>query len=383
MSPLQISVDELRRLRMRRQCLLPRLPRPALVQVVKTLVGVQAQLPSAMQLALRARLEGLTLAEVEAARVQERSLVRTWCMRGSMHLLLADEVDWLLSNLAPTILNGAWRWLEKRAGLERGRAEQVVDQAYRVLKEQGPLTRPDLMQAVAQTQGAGVEKAAAGVVWLNGILGRVCFGPDKGAQPTYAALDDWLGRPIQAGGPAQRVELARRYLQGYGPAEPEDMAAWWEMPLGEARAAWQALQGELVALQCEGRTLWMLDSQFSGELEISNKPTRNSSSAERTVRLLPAFDTYFLGYRQRDFAVDAQHQKDVFHGGQLVPVVLVDGSAAGVWRYVRAGQRINIEARSFTAFDEQVRQLIAEEAQDIGHFFGLIPALTFTPAAGP
>jgi hypothetical protein len=366
-----IDIWALRSLHMRQQCLAPRLPKAALNQAVKTLVGVQAQLPSAMELSLCARLEGLTLADVDAARQQDRSIVRTWCMRGSMHLLAADDVDWLLSSLSPAIINGGWRWLEKRAGLERGRAEQVIDQALRVLKGQGPLTRPELMNRVAKTQGAGVKKAAAGIVWLNGLLGRVCFGPDKGVKPTYVALEDWLDRPIQVGGAPDRIELARRYLQGYGPAEPEDLAAWWGMPLTEARAAWEALQDALVEVQCEGRRLWMLASQFEREISLRNSPM------EHAVRLLPAFDVYLLGYKWRDFAVMPEHQAKVFHGGQLVPVVLVDGLAAGIWHYERRGERINIEASPFSSFDEPVRELIAAEAQDIGRFYGLTPVLKF------
>ncbi len=373
-SPQQISLVELCALRMRAQCLAPRRPREALIDVVKALCGVNAQLPSAMALALRARVKDLSIEDIETRRVNDRALVRTWCMRGTLHLLAADDVDWLLSALAPTVIQSGWRWLEKRGGLERARAKQILDEAYKTLKKNGPMTRRDLMTAVAKKHGAGVTSAAAGVVWLNGMLGRVGFGPDQGAQPTYVALDDWLGRKVKISKKPDHLELVRRYLQGYGPAEPRDLAAWWTLPLTEAKAAWTLLQKELIELHVEGQSVWFLSSE---SLALAN-----ASLQGRTVRLLPAFDTYLLGYHTRDFAVPPKYQNRVFHGGQLAPIVLVDGCVAGTWRYEQRGtyDEIRIKVTPFSSFTSEVRDLIAEEAHDIGRFFDLTAALSYTGA---
>jgi hypothetical protein len=123
------------------------------------------------------------------------------------------------------------------------------------------------------------------------------------------------------------VELARRYLQGYGPAAPRDLAAWWGLPLTEAKQAWAALETELTELRVGGQSVWLLSPDASDWAD--------TSAPERSARLLPAFDTYLLGYHARDFAVPPLYQDRVFHGGQLVPVILVDGGAAGTWRYER------------------------------------------------
>ena len=369
-SAKQISLSELRALRMRAQCLAPRLPRKALVEVVRTLCGVQAQLPSAMALALRARVKDLSIEDIETSRVEDRALVRTWCMRGSMHLLAAEDVDWLLSAITPAVLRSGWRWLEKRGGLERERASTILDEAHKTLQENGPMTRRDLMTAVAKRHGAKVMPAAAGVVWLNGMLGRVGFGPDHGAEPTYVALEVWLGRKVKVSKKPDHVELARRYLRGYGPAEPHDLAAWWELPLTDAKEAWALLHKELAELHVEGQPAWLLSSESAALADASRQG--------RTVRLLPAFDTYLLGYHARDFAVPPTYQNRVFHGGQLVPIVLVDGCAAGTWRYEQRGQQIRIKVTPFSSFTSEVRDLIAEEASDVGRFFGRVATLSFT-----
>jgi hypothetical protein len=366
----QISLGELRALRMRAQCLAPRLPQTALVDVVKAVCGVNAQLLSAMALSLRARVEDLSIDDVETSRVKDRALVRTWCMRGTMHLLAADDVDWLLSAIAPTVIRGGWRWLEKRAGLERERAEKVLEEAYKTLKANGPMTRRELMAAVAEKHEPEVKAAAAGVVQLNGVLGHVCFGPEHGAQPTYVALDDWLGRKVKASAKPDHLKLVRRYLRGYGPAAPRDLAAWWGLALAEAKAAWALLQEELIELDVEGQPVWLLASESS--------PLADSTRPSHTVRLLPAFDTYLLGYHIRDFAVPLKYQNRVFHGGEIVPTILVDGCAVGTWRYEQRGTQIRINVTPFSSFTAEVRDLIAEEANDIGRFFGLGAALSYT-----
>jgi len=212
MTTTTLTIEELRMLRLKAQCLLPRAQTTALVDVVKALVGVQAQLPSAMELALRARVAGLTLDEVNRCRVEERAVVRTWCMRGSMHLLAADELGWLLGAISPGILRGAWRWFERRHKLTQEQAARIVEDAYQTLKDNGAMTRRDLMQQVARGDKA-IEATAHGVMHVNAMLGRVCVGDDDGAEPTYVALDDWLGHTLTLED-ADYVRLARRYLQG-------------------------------------------------------------------------------------------------------------------------------------------------------------------------
>ncbi len=369
--PERITLNELCALRMRAQCLAPRLPRKALVDVVKRLCGINAQLYSAMVLSLRARIENLSIEDVEASRATDRAVVRTWCMRGTMHLLAADDIDWLLSAVASSEKRGGWRWLERRGGLERKRAEKVLDAAYETLKINGAMTRRALMDMIARKFGSDVRPAAAGVVQLSGLLGRVCFGPDDGANPTYVALDDWLDRKVKLSKEPDYFELSRRYLRGYGPAAPRDFAAWWGSPLAQAKAAWASLEDESIELDAEMQAVWLLQSDRPA-LKKTDRPAQ-------TVRLVPAFDTYLLGYHNRDFAVPPRYQARVFHGGEIAPTILIDGYAAGTWRYELRGTQIRIKATPFSSFTSRVRDLIAEEADDIGRFFGVAAVLSFTP----
>ena len=365
-SSRQISLAELRWLRMGSQSLFPRRPKGNVLAVIHSLLGVNAQLPSAMYLSLRARVEGITKEEIDDLRISQRLTVRTWCMRDTMHLLAARDVAWLLSMLPASLVEDGWRWLERRAGLPRVLARQILDEAWQTLKVNGPLTRSELVQALIPQYGQQAKSAAAGIVHLNGLLGRVCFGPDRGADPTYVAMEDWLSPSLILPCAENFGELALHYLRGYGPVSVQDFAAWWGSTLSDAKKAWSQMNDELIYCNFDGQPLCM-----------TGEPSADLGSPDPVVRLLPAFDNYYLGYRVRDFAVPIEHQPRVFHGGEIVPVILLDGSAVGTWHYERRGRQMRILARPFTDFVHPIRELIAEEAADIGRFYQLKPVLSF------
>jgi hypothetical protein len=321
-----------------------------------------------MELALRARVDGLTVDAIDRLRIDQRSVVRTWGMRSTLHLLPTADLEWMLATLDPANLKAAWRWLEKRAGLDRTRSAAMLEAACALLQAHGPLPRRELMARVSEVVGFDTQPAAAGAMLLGGLLGRICFGPDRGSKPTYAALDHWLGQPIDISRSPELTRLARSFLTGYGPAGPRDLAAWWGMPISQARAAWENLKDELTVVEVDGENLSELKGASTPEIAHS-------------VRLIPAFDTYLLGYDRRDFAVPRGLQGQVFHGGQIAPVILVDGLAVGTWRYAQHAGKIRINATPFSEFSSPVREGIAAEAEDIGRFYGLKQDLVFSKLA--
>jgi hypothetical protein len=168
------------------------------------------------------------------------------------------------------------------------------------------------------------------------------------------------------------AELARRYVIGYGPASDRDLAAWAGITLTHARRGWAALSE---------------DAAFA-EVDVEGAPMRVSLAAldalnqarspAPKVRLLPTFDNYLIGYADRSLILSPSVYGEVFHGGQIVPAVLVDGEAVGVWRYQRKGKRLAITARPFAdSFSEAVQEGIAAEADDIGRFWEMPTSLTW------
>ena len=302
----------------------PRL-RGGVPEVVRRLCGVQAQDAAAARLAIRARTEGLTAADVDAA----PGVVRTWGWRGTLHLLLRDDVPWvhaLVAERENRAVASRWRALALDEGIyARARAaiaERLAD---------GPATRAELREALA---AAGVDASGQRLPHLvrraafEGLLHHPLDG-------TFAALEPAGEPPLRD---AALAELGRRYGEGYGPAAPEDLAAFAGVPKAVARAAWDAA----------GR----------GAAGAAPAPRR------RWVRLLGAFDPYLLGYAGREHAVAPAHARSVWPGGGWIhPVVLVDGVAAGTWR--NDGSRVVVEAFEGAEVPELA---LAAEGQDVGRF---------------
>jgi hypothetical protein len=215
---VELTDDEVRLLRLR-ACLLSARARRGVRDVVSRLVGVQAQDRGSAALAVRARSTVGSLSDVEAARVRDRSVVRGWFMRGTLHLVATPDLGWLLGLLGPGVVSSSRRRLAS-LGVDESHASAVVS----LLSKAGPSTRAEIAAAIGLS-GQAVYHA----VRLAGLSGSACYGPLRDGEETWVLARDWLGpgpsRP-DLSGDAALCELARRYLAGYGPASPLDLAAW-------------------------------------------------------------------------------------------------------------------------------------------------------------
>lgn len=369
---LNLSPEQARIARIRAQHLSQKARVDDLVEVVRSIGGVNAQSGPAMMLALRARVEGLRTADVRKA-IEDRALARTWAMRGTIHLIDSGDLGRMVALLGPVILKkGA------RRRLELGLDEEVVARGMAVIRStlagREPMSRGDLTEALID-QGVDIERKSQGpyhLIAYAALKGLICIGPDspKGEQ-TYMLAN----QPDGDTGPLDRNDalagLALRYLRGYGPASPGDFSAWSGLPMADARKGWKLAEDRetLLEMKVEGRTLWLPEAQY--------RPEANAGVTDTVVNLLPAFDPLVLGYSDRECIVPEKYRKEVYHGGQTVPVVLVDGRAAGVWRYQRRGNKLNITVALLEPVMNTIRTLIEEEGEDIGRFWELRTSLSY------
>jgi hypothetical protein len=354
------SEDQVRRARLRAQLLTGRRPR-SVAAVVRAVGGLQAQDTPASRLALRPRSAGLDEAAVRRACNQERSVVRTWVMRGTLHLVAAEDVGWLMALLGP-IFAAADRRRRLQLGLDDELCERALAALPAVLAD-GPLARAELVRALA-AKGVRIDpdgQAPAHLVGYAALRGLVCRGPDlRGDEASYVLLEDWVGTGRPRDPDDALAELARRYLGGHGPAGPEDLAAGSGLPAGRARRAFELVAGELRPVELDGRTLWA----------PARAPTARRP-ADPVVRLLGRFDDYLLGWRGRDLILDPWHARRIQAGGWVHPAVVVDGRVVGTWRARRAGNRLAVTVEPFGRLPAGSRPGLEAEVADLGRFLGI------------
>jgi hypothetical protein len=356
-----LSDDQARLLRLEAQGLVSRQPASAesVLQAVRMRVGIQAQEPLAARLALRARCEGLMPATVDAALLENRSLIRTWCLRGTLHLVAAQDLSWLLALLAPGIIRGGARRRDQ-LGLDGATGHRAVRALEGMLRREGPLTRAQIAARLAEQGIPTAGQATIHAISLAALEGAVCYGPTRDGEATFVALADWIDPGPVLPPEEAATELARRYLAGYGPATPEDLAAWAGLKIAQARAAWQDLAGQMLEVSVRGAPAWLLQDHAT--------PLHVPAPQESVVRLVPGYDPYLLGYRGRDLAVEPEHARQIHPGGGVLhPAILVDGQAEGTWKAVRRRQRVEIAIQPFAGLGPVDAQLKAE-AQDVARF---------------
>jgi DNA glycosylase AlkZ-like len=363
-----LSEDQVLMLRLRAQRLAPQSrPTAGAAQVVRDLCGVQAQDAAAAALAVRARCAGLIAADVERSLVQERSVVRTWCMRGTLHLVAAEDLGWLLAYLGPVFIR-ATRGRRAELGLDDETAGRVVRALRELLAQSGPLAREEIVERLAARGIRLAGQARPHLLGLAALEGIICTGPARNREPTYVLISDWIDLGPALPPEEARARLAVRYLSAYAPAAPEDFAAWSGLSLGESRSAWRQIASQLIEVEIGDARAWMLRTQASG--------LDDSPASPPVVRLLPAFDTYLLGYHSREAVLAPEHAKRIFPGGGILrPTLLVDGRGRGAWRVKRRRGGIDVVVEPFQELTADVRRGLEAEVLDLGHFLGATASL--------
>jgi hypothetical protein len=321
-----LSWDAVLAWRTARHGLVERAPAAALLDVVARLCGVHAQVASSAELTLWARLEGLERGAVDRLLWEERALVKTWAMRGTLHLLPAAELPRYvaaLSRLRPRHHQPTWL---RHHGLERDEAEAMLAAVPSVL-DGALLTREALAAAVAERTGnpALADKLMGGFGDLlkpAAFTGGLCFAPGDGQRVRFTSPRTWLGDWEPVDPDAASAAVVRDYLRAYGPAPREQFQRWFGLQSPAEAGRWlQALGNELEEVE-QG---WMLAAD--AEEAAAEAPAG-------AVRLLPAFDPYVVAAPRKEEAVlAAARRAEVYRPqGWLSPVLLVDGVIRGVWR---------------------------------------------------
>ncbi len=382
----QVSWDQVHAFRMARHHLDRPVPRTQLVKAVADACGIQAQVMAAAQLALRVRTRGLTLEDIDRALWQDRSVARVWCMRGTVHLVPSKEFAVFVRGSSTRQLGRVDNWLSRTGGTTDS-AERLLEAARTVMDR--PRTRAEILAHIHDALGIPIEKRGSGgwgnpqevagfrvgrsvvtvpdIAFIGSYHAAACFGPDEGQGSTFVRPDAWL--PEWRDLPLEDAEdaLLRRYLRAFGPATVHDFAAWSILTVSRAKQIWSRAQAGMTPVAIEGRTAWILREDRSA--------LRKAKLGPDTVRLLPYFDSYLMGHHGRDHLVDAAHYKRIYRAaGWVYPAVLKDGIVAGEWGYERANGHLRVSVKPYAPMDEETKDAVRAEADDVARFLGLSEA---------
>jgi uncharacterized protein YcaQ len=366
--PIELSWPQVLAWRMRRHHLIERAPPGEMLDVVARIGGLHAQVMSSAELTLHARVENLEPEAVANALWEDRSLVKLWAMRGTLHLLPAEELPTWLGALGTYDHYLKPVWL-RSFEISREELEALIDAIGAALDGE-VLTREELGAAVARV--AGSPELADKVQGSWGVYlkpasfrGRLCFGPNDGQKVRFTRPDSWLGRSIETGDAEDaRREVTRRHLGAFGPAGRQDLARWWGVQPAQGGRMLKALGDEVVEVDVEGTAGWML--QEHAEEAAADAPV------ERLVRLLPGFDMWAIG-AARDAAalLDPAEKKRVYRNqGWISPVLLLNGRMEGVWKHERKGKRLLVTIEPFGKLPRWARSGVEAEADRLAGFLG-------------
>jgi hypothetical protein len=245
-------------------------------------------------------------------------------------------------------------------GLTPGATDRAVETIAAALTEEGPLSRAALKERLAAHGLPTAGQATPHLLSAAVRRGVAVLGPVHDGEPAYALTRDWLGpSPPASDRGTALAELARRWLAGHGPATDADLAGWAGLALRDARAGLQAIGRELVQLE-------------DGLVDLAARAAIPASGAP--PRLLPAFDPYLLGWRDRGFAVPDEHAARVHPGGGILrAAATAGGRVVGTWSARRARGRLQVTLEPFAPLRERTARALATDARDVARFEGLQP----------
>jgi DNA glycosylase AlkZ-like len=352
--------------------------------IAGVLCGAHAQVLSAAELSIGRRIAGAARSDVRRALWQERTLVKTFGPRGTIHLLASADLSvWTgalsaLPSPVPAHPDGV--------RFTPGQAEAVIAAMGDALAD-AELTVEELTEAIADRAGPwAVERTMEAFQdrwprWRQltstaAHRGVLCFGPDRGRKVTYTNPRRWLPGFRPADGDAALRTLLTRYLYAYGPATPQHFAKWLGIPPRYAAVLFAAMAGELETVDLDGEPGWTL----AGD-------TATPARAHRGIRLLPYFDAYLVAGQPRErLYPGAAAARALTPAGQAgnYPALLVDGVVAGVWHQRRSGRKLAITVEPLRELTASQRRQLDDEAALVGAVMDTTATLTVgTVTVGP
>ncbi|WFE41180.1 winged helix DNA-binding domain-containing protein [Micromonospora sp. WMMD998] len=361
---MTVRLDRAEALALRMTSLLLR-PHPAarprsVSDVVEWFGAMQSQDAASGLWSLGVRLPGRTRGDVHAA-LERREALRTWPMRGTVHLVPPRDAHWMLAVTGVRALGGlAARW--RQLGLTLTDGDRAGDVLGAALSGGGRLTRAECLAAL---RAAGLDTAGQRgyhLLWYASQRGITCIAPQVRNEQTFALLDEWVPDPHRPERDEALAILAHRYVRGHGPVTRHELARWSGLTVTDASRA-LTLAGDLLAPVEVDDEPALVDAAL---LDAPRAPVDD-------LHMLPGFDEYLLGFKDRSLMLDPAHAAAVVPGnnGMFQATVVRGGRVVGTWKRTLTAKAVTVTVRQLVPFDAGLRARVDAALAGYARFLGL------------
>jgi hypothetical protein len=333
--------------------------------VVRWLGAVQAQDYLASLWAIGLRMKKATEKDIEKA-IANKEMVRTWPMRRTLHFVAPEDVRWMLKLMASRMVAGSKNRTLKMYGLTDEMVNRGKDLFTKALEKEKILMRDEMYKVMEK---GGIDPVGGrGLHLLCRIAqeGLICFGPRKGKQATFVLIDQWIPKCKEISRDEALGELVLRYFTSHGPATVQDCMWWSSLPGVDIKRGIEIVGSKLMKVIVEGKTYWM------------SKNVQSINSDSLTTYLLPAFDEYFVAYKDREAVLHTAHKQHINPGnnGMLSPTIVVNGQIVGTWKREFKGKGAIIKLSTFMRASIEKQKSLKQEANRYGVFLSLPVSLS-------
>ncbi|KIP53136.1 winged helix DNA-binding domain-containing protein [Leucobacter komagatae] len=308
--------------------------------VVSHMFGLQGQDWRSSKWAVGVRAPGIAAADVVAA-MNAGMIVRSWPMRGTVHLVAAEDIGWMQQLTNARVLAGAPK---RRAFL--GMSDAVLERATEVslaaLAGGNSLDRTEIAQVWTD---AGIDwkpNWRYHLIWWLCQNGLTTFGPVPAAsgaksdpEPRLVLASEWIPSPRDLTGDEALCEFAARYVRGRGAVSRKDLASWAQLPAAAvSRALELAAEAGLVVAATRAGIPGAAGALWADPAALDTTDHGPATETSSGWQLLPAFDEHLLGYSDRSPQFAAEHLEHLVPGknGVFLATVVHDGRTVGTWR---------------------------------------------------
>jgi hypothetical protein len=302
------------------------------------------------------RLKNAIEPEIEKA-IADKTIVRTWPMRGTLHFVAPEDVRWMLKYLTPRIIK-KYDSMFRKEGLDKKVFAKCAKVFADVLQGGMRLTREELYEALEKKKISTSNTRGLHILAVLAQEGLICFGPRKGKQQTFTLLEEWLPPTKEISFAEALARLALCYFTSHGPATLTDLAWWAGLTQKEAKAGVEAVKSKLIRETAGGMEYWLSPDVPSGK------------TIPGTAWLMSVYDEYGIAYKDRSALADPRRAEKL-RGRDFLNMIVIKGKIAGLWKRTLEKNRVVVQADPLTPFTSVEKAYLNKTVKQYGKFLRL------------